>query len=99
MTVFLSTENPGGGAEALWSDPVFLIKGPPTADGQEVYYRTRALERYVVPATEVPAGFQSATEYFNGQSAGQVYLAVQVDTILEAVVPALAQTDSPPQQN
>lgn len=94
MTVFLSTTDPGGG-EALWDDPEFLIKGPPTADGLEVYYRTRAMEKYVVPATAPAAGLQSATAFFNKQSAGNVYLAVLVTDTEKAAEDPLAQTIPP----
>jgi hypothetical protein len=95
MTVFLSVTDPGGGAEALWGDPEFLIKGPPTADGLEVYYRTRALEKYVVPVAAPAAGLQSATTFFNEQSAGSVYLAVLISDTAAAVAAPLAQTVRP----
>ncbi len=72
MTVFLSTTNPGGGAEALDADPAFLIKGPADSTGKVIYYLTRAVQSYAVPDVPDPQGPPTIDVYFDNLS-GPVY--------------------------
>jgi hypothetical protein len=72
VTVFLSSTDPGSGAEELSADPAFLIKGPPDNNGKVIYYLTRAVKAYAVPDVPDPQGNPTIDVYFDNL-AGPVY--------------------------
>lgn len=97
MTVFLSTTDLGGDAEEFYNDRVFLIKAP-DADGNIIYYLTKALKLYGDPLPEDDDGSELISEFFNRQPAGAIYLAADVtppDGIIALSEPQ-AQTTPPP---
>ena len=77
MTVFLSTTDPGGDAEEFYNSRVFLIKAP-DADGNIIYYLTKALKLYGDPLPEDNDGSETISEFFNRQPAGAIYLAADI---------------------
>lgn len=91
MTVFLSTTDPGGDAEALASDPVFLIRGAVDATGKVIYYLTRAVQAYAVPDVPDPQGPPTIDVFFNALP-GPVYAAKELGNSLADAGP-LAQAE------
>jgi hypothetical protein len=91
MQVYLSTTNPGPDAEALESDPVYLIRGPvDAATGRTIYYLTRAVQAY-----KDPGGQQDTIDaYFDLQSAGAATIAVKLDDGIQRLMPLAHAPDN-----
>jgi hypothetical protein len=94
VTVFLNSVRPNAEAEELYDERQFLIKGP-EEDGRVIYYLTRALQRFAVPAPEDDNGTQTVAEYFDALPAGSLYLAAQlgINGVRDLAAPPQAQTE------